>query len=62
MDPYKLENVPNQRNWVFPQIDGVPTGWATIPPGEVRSIVEMVQYLTIQLASCNAIRTKPATP
>jgi hypothetical protein len=49
-------SLPDERNWLFPEIDGKPTGWANLPPTEVVAIVSMVQYLTEQLAACHALQ------
>lgn len=61
MKPPK-EALPDERNWVFPQIDGQPTGWANIPPEEVLATFHLITYLTEQLAACNAVRSNPTTP
>lgn len=51
--------LPDDKNWLFPQIDGKPTGWANLPPAEVVAIVVMVQYLSEQLNACHATKQEP---
>lgn len=51
--------LPDDRKWIYPEIDGRRTGWANLPPSEILAIVHMVEYLTEQLAACNAVATPP---
>ena len=54
--------LPDDRKWIYPQLDGKPTGWAQIPPSEVISIVGLVQYLTEQLNACYPAQNAKTRP